>query len=112
MRLIVVALTKEYKETVVNRIRKDPKFTAALFSEAIAAFLEEDRETAFSILRDLVHARISFVKLARETGFDEKALHRMLSAKGNPTTRNFFKIIHVIKEDLNLSTNIKTRQVT
>lgn len=106
-----MALTREYKETVVNRIRRDSKFTAALFSEAINAFIEEDRETAFSILRDLVHAHISFKKLAQESGFDEKALHRMLSSKGNPTTRNFSKILHIIKEDLNLSTKIKTRHV-
>lgn len=106
-----MALTREYKETVVKRIKKDPKFTAALFSEAVSAFLDEDRELAFSILRDLVHAHISFKKLAHETGFDEKALHRMLSSRGNPTTSNFSKIIHAIKEDLNLTTNIKTRRV-
>ena len=37
-----------------------------------------ERETTLSILRDLVNTHISFKELSGQTGFDEKALHRML----------------------------------
>jgi DNA-binding phage protein len=52
------------------------------------------------MLRDLVHAEITFKELARQTGFDEKSLHRMLSRRGNPTTRTLAKIVAAIREDL------------
>ena len=45
-----MALTRDYKETVVARLK-----------------------------RDLVHAEITFKELARQTGLGEKTLHRMLN---------------------------------
>ncbi|OGV64786.1 MAG: hypothetical protein A2283_03970 [Lentisphaerae bacterium RIFOXYA12_FULL_48_11] len=83
-----MALTREYRETVVERIRKDPQFTVALYAEAISSMIEGDKGTVLSILRDLVHAHISFSKLAEQTGLDEKSLHRMLGSGGNPTMEN------------------------
>lgn len=52
------------------------------------------------MMRDLIHAEITFKGLARQTGFDEKSLHRMLSRRGNPTARTLAKIIAAIREDL------------
>ena len=102
-----MALTREYRETVLERLRTDRDFTAAVFSEAISAFIEGDKATTLSILRDLVHAHISFKVLSEETGFDEKGLHRMLSSNGNPTTQNLSTLIHTIEKDLDLSLEVK-----
>ncbi|MDP6811448.1 MAG: transcriptional regulator [Kiritimatiellia bacterium] len=104
-----MALTRDYRETVLERIKRDPEFTAALYAEAIASLVEGDRETALSTLRDLVHAHISFKTLARHTGFGEKALHRMLGSNGNPTLENLTKVIHAIEEDLQLSVNVNAQ---
>lgn len=102
-----MALTREYKETVLARIRHDPKFARALYAEAVNALLEGETDEGLSILRDLVHASITFKKLARETGFGEKALHRMLSRRGNPTSRNLFAVTKIISEDLGVKAEIK-----
>ncbi len=99
-------LTRAYRDSVLERIKRDPEFTAALYAEAIASLVEGDRATALSILRDLVHAHISFKILARHTGFGEKALHRMLGKNGNPTLENLTTIIHAIEEDLQLSVSV------
>ena len=112
-----MTLTRHYRETVLERIERDPEFTAALYAEAIASLVAGDRETALSTLRDLVHAHISFKTLAKHTGFGEKALHRMLGANGNPTLENLTKVIHAIEEDLQLSVSVeaqwsKTRRPT
>ena len=104
-----MALTREYRETVVERLRADREFTAALFSEAISAFVEGDRETTLSILRDLVHAHISFKTLSEQTGFDEKGLHRMLSRRGNPTTRNLSTLLHAIEQALDLHVDVTAK---
>ena len=65
-----MALTREYKETVMARIKQDPKFARALYAEAMSALLEGETSEGLSILRDLVHAEITFKELARQTGLD------------------------------------------
>ena len=95
-----MALTRDYKTTVLARIKRDPKFARALYAEALDALLSGETEEGLSMLRDLVHAEITFKELARQTGFDEKSLHRMLSRRGNPTTRTLAKIIAAIREDV------------
>src|SRR5262245_14144991 len=74
-----MALTREYKRTVVARIQRDRKFARALYAEALNALLDGEMEEGLSMLRDLVHAGISFKELAEQTGLGEKTLHRMLS---------------------------------
>lgn len=102
-----MALTRDYKETVLARIKRDPKFARALYAEAVNSLLEGETEEALSILRDLVHAGITFKQLAKQTGFGEKALHRMLSSRGNPTTRNLFAVTKVISRDLGIKPQLK-----
>ena len=87
-----VTLTRAYRNTVLDRIKRDPKFAQALYAEAVNALFEGETEEGLSMLRDLVHAGITFKGLAQETGLGEKALHRMLSRQGNPTTRNLFAV--------------------
>jgi DNA-binding phage protein len=95
-----MALTRDYKTTVLARIKRDPKFARALYAEALDALLSGETAEGLSMLRDLVHAEITFKELARQTGFDEKSLHRMLSRRGNPTARTLAKIVAAIREDL------------
>lgn len=102
-----MALTRQYKETVLARIKHDPKFARALYAEAINSLLEGETEEALSILRDLVHAGITFKQLSRQTGFGEKALHRMLSRRGNPTTKNLFTVTKAISKDLGIRPQLK-----
>jgi DNA-binding phage protein len=97
-----MALTREYRETVIARIKRDPKFARALYAEAVNAILEGETAEGLSMLRDLVHAEITFKELARQTGFDEKSLHRMLGRHGNPTVRTLASIFHAIREDLGI----------
>jgi hypothetical protein len=47
--------TKLFKDTVKERIERDPAFAAALFEEALSAFLEGDTALGTSLLRDLIN---------------------------------------------------------
>lgn len=89
------------------RIQRDPEFAKALYAEALEAILEGDTAAGLSMLRDLVHAEITFKELARQTGYDEKSLHRMLSNRGNPTAKTLAKIIAAIRDDLGYVPQIK-----
>src|SRR3989442_7929013 len=101
-----MALTREYKETVLQRIRRDRKFARAFYAEAMNALLDGETAEALSMLRDLVHAEITFKELARQTGLGEKTLHRMLSRNGNPTMRHLGLILKSIAEDLGITPRV------
>jgi DNA-binding phage protein len=101
-----MTLTRSYKETVLRRIQDDPEFAASLYAEALSALVEGDKTTALSILRDLVHARITFKKLAKQTGLGEKSLHRMFGAKGNPTLENLSNILQLVGRGLGLKASV------
>jgi DNA-binding phage protein len=102
-----MALTRDYKETVVARIKRDPKFARALYAEAISALLDGETAEGLSMLRDLVHAEITFKELARQTGLGEKTLHRMLNRNGNPTVRNLGAIVRNIAADLGIRPRVQ-----
>ncbi len=101
-----MALTKDYKRTVLDRIQRDPKFARALYAEALNSLLEGETSEGLSMLRDLVHAKITFKALAAETGFGEKALHRMLSRRGNPRSQNLFAITRALRQDLGVTPRV------
>ena len=95
-----MALTRSYKETILAELQNDPEFRKATFEEAVTALLAGEQAEALSMLRDLVHASVTFKRLAEETGLPEKSLHRMLSERGNPTMQNIGKILQAIQNDL------------
>jgi len=49
-----MALTRDFKETVVARLQSDPAFAQALLDEAFTLFVNGDSESAKLILRDLI----------------------------------------------------------
>lgn len=102
-----MALTRDYKQTVMADIKRDPKFARALYAEAVNALLEGETDEGLSMLRDLVHAGITFKELAKQTGLGEKTLHRMLSPRGNPTTRNLFAVTKAICENMGITPQFK-----
>ncbi len=58
-----MALTRDFKETVVARVQRAPDFTKALFGEAATLFLNGEADTAKLMLRDLVNATIGSVSI-------------------------------------------------
>ena len=86
-------LTRSFKETVKARAERDPKFRAALLTEAIEQMLSGDLDTGKAVLRDYINATVGFERLARETGTPVKSLMRMFGPSGNPRARNLFAVI-------------------
>ncbi|MFC1454417.1 DNA-binding protein [Verrucomicrobiota bacterium] len=50
---------------------------------------------------------MTFSELAKQTGFNEKSLHRMLSCRGNPTARTLAVIIRAMSQDLKVTPKVK-----
>ena len=95
-----MALTRNCKETVVQRVQNDATFAQALLDEVATLFLSGEPETARLILRDLVNATIGFEQLAALTAKPSKSLHRMLSPTGNPSMDNLAAIFWTVRERL------------
>jgi hypothetical protein len=49
-----MALTRDFRETILARAHCEPRYREALLTEAINAYLAGDTATGKSILRDLV----------------------------------------------------------
>ena len=103
-----MALTRNFKQTVIERIERDPEFAKALLDEAATLFLSGEPETARLILRDLVNATVGFEHLAVLTDKPSKSLHRMLSPKGNPSMDNLAAIFDAIRIRLNVGIEVHT----
>ena len=58
-----MALTRDFKVTVRERLQRDPSFRQALLKEAVNCLLSSDVETGKSLLRDYVNATIGFGEL-------------------------------------------------
>lgn len=95
-----MALTRNFKQTVIERVERDPAFAKALLDEAATLFLQDEPETARLILRDLVNATLGFEQLAALTDKPSKSLHRMLSSKGNPSMDNLAAIFGAMRTNL------------
>ena len=98
-----MALTRNFKETVIQRVQSDASFAQALLDEAATLFLNGEPETARLILRDLVNATMGFEQLATLTAKPSKSLNRMLSPNGNPSMDNLAVIFQAVRERLHVS---------
>ena len=103
-----MALTRNFKQTVVERVERDPEFAKTLLDEAATLFLSGETETARLILRDLVNATLGFEQLAALTDKPSKSLHRMLSPKGNPSMDNLAAIFGAVRANLKVELEVHT----
>jgi hypothetical protein len=95
-----MVLTRDFKETIKNRIERDPAFREELLKEGIECLLVGDMDTGKAILRDYINATIGFDALGTVTAKSPKSLMRMFGPKGNPQARNIFEIIaHLQKKE-------------
>ncbi len=103
-----MALTRNFKHTIVERVDHDPAFAKALLDEAATSFLNGEPDVARLILRDLVNATVGFEQLAELTHKPSKSLHRMLSPKGNPSMDSLAAIFGAVSSRLKVGIEVRT----
>ena len=82
-----MALTRDFRETVQARVKRDAAFRNGLLSEAIEGLLSGEVSVGKELLRDYINATVGFPKLAAHTKIHVKTLHQMFGPNGNPTAR-------------------------
>ena len=88
-----MAITREFRATLLERAQNDAEFRKAMLKEGIDTMLAGDVETGKAILRDYINAAVGFGCLAEATHIPAKSLMRMFGPKGNPRADNLFQII-------------------
>jgi len=92
-----MALTRDFRETVQARVKRDAAFRKGLLGEAIESLLSGEVPVGKELLRDYINATVGFPKLATDTKIHVKTLHQMFGPKGNPTASNLFEIVSYLQ---------------
>jgi hypothetical protein len=93
-----MALTRDFRETVQARAKRDPAFREGLLSEAIESLLSGEVPLGKELLRDYINSTVGFPKLAANTKLHVKTLHQMFGPKGNPTAGNLFDVVAYLQQ--------------
>ena len=104
-----MALTRDFKETVLARVQADPEFRDALLKEGIEILLAGDVDSGKAMLRDYIKATVGFEQLGAETGSSPKSLIRMFGPTGNPQARNLFSVISHLQRHAGLTLRVTAR---
>ena len=102
-------LTKDFNETMRERLQKSAGFRRALLREAVNCMIEGDVDTGKSVLRKYINGTVGFIKLGEALGRSPKALMRMFSVKGNPQARNLFEIVVFLQKHEGTKLEVVTR---
>ena len=111
-KITLMALTRDFKETIRASVKRDPGFRKALLREGIENFLSGDVETGKIILRDFINATVGFTKLSGVTRRSPKSLMRMLGPRGNPQARNLFKIVAYLQRAEGVRFEVRSARAT
>jgi DNA-binding phage protein len=103
-----MALTRDFRETVQARVRRDPAFRKGLLRDAIEALLAGEVTLGRELLRDYINATVGFPKLAEHTNLHVKTLHHMFGPKGNPTASNLFEIVAYLQQQEGVRLQLRT----
>jgi DNA-binding phage protein len=93
-----MALTRDFKKTILERAQKSPAFRNGLLEHAINEFLLGNVEVGKELMRDYINATIAFPRLALKLHKSDKSLQRMLGPRGNPTMSNFCAILKAVQQ--------------
>lgn len=93
-----MALTRSFRDTVLERAKHDDEFRVSLFLEAIDLLLEGEVEVSKKHLLNYIHASISMDDLAKMMRKKKTSIHRMLGPNGNPGVKSLFSIIKVLQD--------------
>ena len=92
-----MVLTRDFKDTIKDRVRRDPDFREELLKEGIECLLTGDVDTGKAVLRNFINATIGFDALGTATERSPKSLMRVLEPKGNPPACNHLRLLPVFK---------------
>jgi len=108
-----MALTRDFRETVMARAKRDAAFRREMLKSGIELMLSADSEdTAVGReqLRDYINATIGFQDLGKLVDKTPKSLMRMFSSEGNPRHNNLTAVLGQLQAQEGVSIGITLRR--
>lgn len=93
-----MALTRDFKETIMKRAGRDEQYRKGLLTEAVNELLEGNLDVGKAILRDYINATITFPTLTQKLNKSSKSIHRMLGPDGNPRMDSIIGILKILQD--------------
>ena len=103
-------LTRDVKETIRARIKRDPEFGEELLKEGIECLLAGEVGTGKILLRDYIDATIGFRELGELTAKRSSSLIHMFGPESNPQARNLLGVIGRLQEHKDLRIKVQVVQ--
>jgi hypothetical protein len=93
-----MALTRDFKETGMERATRDEEYRKGLLMEAVNEILEGSLDVGKAMLRDYINATVTFPALAPRHNKSSKSIRRMLGPSGNPRIDSIVGILRVLQD--------------
>ncbi len=107
-----MALTREFRETIMKRAKEDAAFRECLLTEALECFLAGELATGKLLLRDYINATIGFQTLSKLMRKKDSSLKRMLGPTGNPAAENLFAITRLLQQREGVELKVVSQRTT
>jgi len=102
-----MALTRDFKETIQRRVRRDPAFRRALLREAAESMLSGDTGTGKAVLR-ITSTRPWASGTGRGNPYPTEKPHADARPNGNPRADNIFDIMAFVQQHEGVRFQVKT----
>ena len=99
-------LTKDFRETIMADMQRNPGFRQAMLREGIDALLGGEFEVGKEVLRDYINATMGFERLGKKLKIPPKSLMRMLGPNGNPQSKNLLAVIVALQKDAGIELQV------
>ena len=93
-----MALTRDFRETILARAQREPAFRRGLLREGLELINNGEFAVGRAMLRNYINASMGFPELARKTHISSPSLQRMFGPKGNPSAANLFGVIATLQK--------------
>lgn len=88
-----MALTRDFKQTIMTDLRRDRAYRVAYLAQAIESLHNEEFSVGKRMLRNYINGTLGFAALSKATATPAKSLMRMLSDNSNPHADRLFAIL-------------------
>src|SRR5262245_34303541 len=93
-----MALTRDFKETLMADLRRNRAFRVAYLGQAIECLHGGEFSVGKRMLRNYINGTLGFAALSKATSTPAKSLMRMLSEHSNPHADKLFAILSHLQE--------------
>jgi len=93
-----MALTRDFKNTIMERAAHDIQYRKGLLTEAVNEILEGNLDGGKAMLRDYINATITFPALAQRLNKSSKSNPPDAGPTGNPRMDSIIGILKVLQD--------------